>query len=265
MKYLNILIASLILTFTGTESFSLSKIELIKTHTFKVNSQKIFEISTDGGEIEITPGENNEIIVEIYGSSKANDYYDFIFKSDEEVIKVISERKSKWNFFSNLSLKLKVKIPSKFDINSSTSGGDIKVGGNTGNINLNTSGGDIWADEISGELKARTSGGDIKIFVNNAKIDAKTSGGDIVIEYSGENKGMDLVTSGEDIIISVPENFNARIDAATSGGDIKCEFELNKVKNLSKSKIIGEINSGGERISAKTSGGDIRIKIHRNF
>lgn len=261
MKYINILILTAVLIFATKESFSTNKTELLKTHTFKVNSQTLIEVKTDGGEIEITPGNTDEIQVEIYGNKKANEHYDFIFKSDEEVIKVTAKRKSNWNFFSNLSLKYKIKIPSKFDINASTAGGDVKVGGISGNLRLNTSGGDIWADEVSGLIKATTSGGDVNIFSSNAEIDAKTSGGDIKVEYSGENRGMDLVTSGGDIKIYIPKNFNAEIEAVTSGGDIKCEFEPNKVRNISKQKVNGEINSGGKKISAKTSGGDIRLNI----
>jgi len=261
MKSFKILILVSLLVFAGAETFSSNKVELIKSHSFKVSSQTLFEVRTDGGEIEITPGNNYEVQVEIYGSKKSIEHYDFIFKSDDEVIKVIGERKTKWNFLSNLSLKYKIKIPLKFDINASTAGGDVKVGGISGKHSLNTSGGDVWADEVSGTLKARTSGGDIKIFASNTEIDAKSSGGDIWLEYSGDNKGMDLVTSGGYIKIYIPKNFNAEIDAVTLGGDIKCEFELNKVRSLSKHKINGEINNGGRRISAKTSGGDIRVNF----
>lgn len=261
MKYFHLLVLIAVLIFAADVSFSFNKTELIKTHTFKVNSQTLFEVKIDGGEIEITPGNNDEIQIEIYGNKKANENYDFIFKSDEEVIKVSGKRKSNWNLFSNLTLRYKIKIPVKFDINASTAGGDVKVGGISGNIIVNTSGGDVWADEVTGNINVRTSGGDIKIFSSYSKIDAKTSGGDIIIEYSGENRGMDLVTSGGDIKIYLPINFNGELEAATSGGEVRCDFELNKVRNLSKQKINGEINSGGEKISAKTSGGDIRVKI----
>lgn len=241
MKSFKILILVSLLVFAGAETFSSNKVELIKSHSFKVSSQTLFEVRTDGGEIEITPGNNYEVQVEIYGSKKSIEHYDFIFKSDDEVIKVIGERKTKWNFLSNLSLKYKIKIPLKFDINASTAGGDVKVGGISGKHSLNTSGGDVWADEVSGTLKARTSGGDIKIFASNTEIDAKSSGGYIKIY--------------------IPKNFNAEIDTVTLGGDIKCEFELNKVRSLSKHKINGEINNGGRRTSAKTSGGDIRVNF----
>jgi hypothetical protein len=261
MKSINVLIITVIFAISAIGTFAFGKDVLIKSHKFNIKSQTLLEIKIEGSEIEITPGNNDEILVEIFGNQRVTEHFEFIFKSEDNLIKVIGERKINWNFFRSLNLIFKIKIPSNFNINASTSGGDIKVGGISGNVSMNTSGGDIWADEFSGMLKARTSGGDIKIFANNAQIDAKTSGGDIKLELSGESKGVDLVTSGGDIKIFIPQNFNAELEAITLGGDIRSQFELNKVRTLAKNKVYGIINSGGEKISAKTSGGDISINI----
>lgn len=235
-------------------------LQLLEHKNFRTQFGKQLKISAESGDVEITPWHNNEVMVNIYGNENAKEKMKFVFDSDNNSITVKSERKKKWGFLSNLKLRYEIKVPEKFNLNISTAGGDIKVGGVNGEILLNTSGGDIRADRIIGNLRANTSGGDIKIFSNNASIDARTSGGDITLEYFGENKGIELRTSGGDIEIKLPSDFNAKVELATSGGDVDCDFKLNKVEKFSRTKIIGELNNGGQRLIAKTSGGDIEVK-----
>lgn len=235
-------------------------LQLLEHKNFRTEFGKQLKVSAESGNVEITPWHNNEVMVKIYGNENAKEKMEFIFDSDNNSITIKGERKNKWGFFSNIKLKYEIKVPEKFNLNISTSGGDIKVGGINGEINLNTSGGDIWADRITGNLKANTSGGDIKIYSNDASIDARTSGGDITLEYFGENKGIELRTSGGDIEIKLPSEFNANVELATSGGDVDCDFKLNRVEKFSRTKIIGEINNGGQKLIAKTSGGDIEVK-----
>lgn len=233
---------------------------LIKEKSFKIAENKKVNVYTSGGDVSITSWDKSEVYVKIIGNENAAKKYDYTFYSNEDEVTIKAERKSGWDWFSNTSLKIEVKVPPKFNIYTSTSGGDIKVGGVNGGINLETSGGDIWGDRIEGNFKASTSGGDIKIFSNNAKIEASTSGGDITVEYTGSNLGIDVETSGGDIDIIVPSDFNAKAELETSGGDVECNLTLNDVKKLSSTKIIGNINNGGNLLSASTSGGDISVR-----
>lgn len=234
--------------------------ELIHHKNYKIESGKLLNLNTDGGDVDITPWHRNEIEVKIYGNENVKEKYEFYFNADNESVSIKGERKNKWNFFSNLRLRYEIKVPAKFNLKISTAGGDIKVGGVDGEISLNTSGGDIWADRVTGYLKLNTSGGDIKIFSNDASIDAKTSGGDITLEYTGKNKGIELRTSGGDIDINLPSDFSAKLELSTSGGDVSCNFKLNNVERMSRTKIIGEINNGGNKLIAATSGGDIEVR-----
>ncbi len=233
--------------------------KVIKEKTFQIAAGKKINVTCDGGDVVFTPWDKSEVYVKIIGNDKAAEKYDFIFESNSDEITVKAERRSQWNWFSNLSLKIEVKIPSNFNIYTNTSGGDIKVAGVTGGIYLETSGGDIWGDRFEGNFYASTSGGDINLFCNNAKIEASTSGGDITVEYSGKNQGIELSTSGGDIDVRVPPDFDAEAELKTSGGDVDCNLTLNNVKKLSDTKIIGNINKGGNPLIAATSGGDVSV------
>ncbi|MCW8804247.1 MAG: DUF4097 family beta strand repeat-containing protein [Ignavibacteriaceae bacterium] len=110
-----------------------------------------------------------------------------------------------------------------------------------------------------GSLIASTSGGDIFLFCRDAEINAETSGGDIRLEYEGENKGIDISTSGGDIEIKLAGEFKADMELSTSGGDVSCSLNMSNVKKSSGSRLVGDLNGGGEKLSAHTSGGDISV------
>ena len=135
-----------------------------------------------------------------------------------------------------------------------------KLEGVSGIAELNTSGGDVWGEKFGKSLNISTSGGDISLIGGDTKINAETSGGDIKLDYLGENKGIDLSTSGGDIAIKLPENFKASIELSTSGGDVSCSLNMSNIKKSSGSKLVGDINGGGEILSAHTSGGDIAVR-----
>lgn len=240
------------------------QLELLHHKNYKIEQGKILNVYAEGGDVEITPWHRNEVEIKIYGNDNAREKYEFTFDANDQSVTVRGERIKKWNFFSNIRIKYVIKVPVKFNLNVNTAGGDIKVGGVEGEIKLNTSGGDIWADRVSGNLNLNTSGGDIKIFSKESAIVANTSGGDIDLEYSGENKGIELKTSGGDIEILLPTDFNADVELSTSGGDVKCNFKLNNVEKFSRTKVIAKINSGGNKLTAKTSGGDVEVKQRKN-
>ncbi len=156
-------------------------------------------------------------------------------------------------------MKYEIKVPAKFNIDVSTSGGDIKLGGVNGTAKLHTSGGDVWADRVEGNLDVSTSGGDISLICEGTEIVANTSGGDINLNYSGLNLGIDLTTSGGDIQVELPSDFDASMELSTSGGDVSCNLTMNNVTILSEHKIIADLNNGGMDFSAHTSGGDIDV------
>ena len=233
--------------------------KIIHEKTFKITAGKTITLNTDAGDIQITPWDKSEVYIKVVGNDNAAEKYDYNFNVSSDEIKVDVDKKGGWSWFSNISLRFEIKVPSNFNIYANTSGGDIKIGGIKGDINLKTSGGDIWGDRFAGSFVAKTSGGDINIFCNDAKIIANTSGGDIELEYTGMNKGIELKTSGGDIDIKIPTNFNANAELKTSGGDIDCNLTLNNVKKLSETKIDADINNGGAPLTAYTSGGDISV------
>jgi DUF4097 and DUF4098 domain-containing protein YvlB len=253
---------TLVLSLSAYHTFASSKDDdkkVIHEKSFKISPDKKLNVTTDAGNVVVTVWDKSEVYIKVTGNENAADKFDFSFDGSSDEVTVSAERKSGWNWFSNISLKIEVKVPKNFNINANTSGGDIKVGGVNGEIYLKTSGGDIWGDRFEGNFFAHTSGGDINLFCSNAKIEANTSGGDIELEYTGINQGIQLKTSGGDIDVQVPADFDANAELKTSGGDVDCNLVLNNVTKLSETKIVANLNKGGKPLIAVTSGGDISV------
>lgn len=235
-------------------------LQLIKEKTFSISPGKDLIVDIASGDVIVTHWDKAEVYVEILGNENAMEKMEFTLEGNEEMIKVIGEKKSSvTSWFSNINVEIEIKVPTRFNVNVNTSGGDIKYGGVNGNAVLNTSGGDVWGEKFMGYLNISTSGGDISLIGGDTKINAETSGGDIKLDYKGENKGIDLSTSGGDIVIKLPEDFKASMQLSTSGGDVSCSLNMSNIKKSSGSKLVGDINGRGEKLSAHTSGGDITV------
>jgi len=235
-------------------------LQLIKEKSFNILPGKDLHVELSSGDVKVTYWEKNEVNVKIFGNENAMEKMDFTMDATEDFVKITGKKKSSISsWFSNVSVEVEIKVPAQFNLDISTAGGDIKCGGITGNASLSTSGGDIWADKFSGVLDASTSGGDVFMFCKDAMINGETSGGDIKLEYEGENKGVELSTSGGDIDIKVEQNFKASMELSTSGGDVSCSLTMSNVKKTSSSRLVADLNGGGEKLSAHTSGGDISV------
>ena len=235
-------------------------LQLIKEKSFNISSGKNLLVEISSGDVKVTYWDKSEVYIKIFGNENAMEKMNFTMEGNEDHVKVIGKRKSSSSsWFSSMDVKVEIKVPAQFNLDISTAGGDIKCGGITGKAELNTSGGDVWADKFSGDLNASTSGGDIFLFCTDTKINAETSGGDVNLEYEGENKGTDLSTSGGDIDIILSKDFAASMELSTSGGDVSCSLNMSNVKKSSGSRLIGDLNGGGEKLYAHTSGGDITV------
>ncbi|MEW6509202.1 MAG: DUF4097 family beta strand repeat-containing protein [Bacteroidota bacterium] len=272
-------------------------LKLIKEKSLNAKSGESLFVDASGADIKVDSWNKEEVYVKIFGNRKAGDKMKFTIERTSEGIEVTAKKEGTWffNWGSGYSVRIEVMVPANFNSYVETSGGDISIrnvkgkfkldtsggdvnlhntigelkvhtsGGDitllnhSGNSNVSTSGGDIKANETTGDITASTSGGDINIEINNGKISAKTSGGDIDISYSGDNKGLYASTSGGDIKLFLPPILKATVDFETSGGSIECNFSNYKANKVTRGRLKGEFNGGGESILCKTTGGDVIV------
>lgn len=237
--------------------------------------------------------------VDIEGTDRRSEKFDVKFSTEGDRVTVIGKSGDnsffKWDV-GNLDIHYYVSVPKKFTVKASTSGGNMTLrdlegdvrfetsGGNLsieaveGTVNVSTSGGNIdvrkikgsvkgetsggnvRADNVAGDVNVQTSGGEIELESIDGSVHAETSGGGITLKLTGENKGVDVHSSGGDINIYVSESIAANLEASTSGGRVRCELPITVKGDMSDDELRGKINGGGNVIRAETSGGDVRIK-----
>ncbi len=271
---------SLLIVLLSSSFLMGGNLDLIKEKSFTVNPNQIIVVKTDLGDIKTNTWDKNEVLIKIFGNNNAEKSMEFSFDQDEKGVEIIGEKEGGFlsGWFRNINLKYEITVPENFNLeyktaggdislknisgkfNFKTSGGDISLENSNGKLISKTSGGDITIKNFTGDLEVATSGGDIKIYSENGKVNATTSGGDILLNYSGKNSGIKLVTSGGDIDVKVPAALNAEVKLVTSGGDISSDLSNFRKTKITKSKLIGTLNSGGEILTCKTSGGDITVK-----
>jgi hypothetical protein len=261
---------------------SIAQTDLIKEQTLQTNYGKNLAVSVPGGDVSISTWSKEEVYVKITGNENAKNNFDFTINSNSGDVIVKADKKTDAKN-SDVSMKIEISVPDKFNTKVSTAGGDIKIDNNltgdvklntaggdikissiTGDSKLNTAGGDISVDNFKGEINANTAGGDIKLNGSDGKVSANTSGGKVELKYSGENKDITLNTMGGDILIYLPSDFKADCKLTTMNGDIKSDIpissESNENKNIKKNNVKGKMNNGGNVLKCSSMGGNITIK-----
>jgi DUF4097 and DUF4098 domain-containing protein YvlB len=294
MKYFNLIIISVMLTFWGTKKLIADDARLLFEKTLQTEPGKELITSLIAGGVEVTTWSNNEVNVKVYGNDEAEEKVIVIAENSETGVKVEGKKKETGNF-KNLTLRVEIMVPESYDvklfssggslevtnlrgkIEANTSGGSIKIentegsieaytaGGNIsiekshGSITASTSGGKILIYSFNGNVEASTAGGDIVLTGKEGKIDASTAGGNIRLDYSGTNMGIDLSTLGGNITATLPSDFNADADIGTLAGKVRCDFAPVETKNKIYSYVKAKFNGGGEAFKCTTSAGNITV------
>jgi hypothetical protein len=213
--------------------------------------------------------------------------------------KYANRPKSWFKGWPPVSVDFDVTVPREFNVNGTTSGGNITAESIRGNVVARTSGGNLRFDRVEGELDGRTSGGDITLNEGTARARLSTSGGNIRVDRAGGptdvstsggnirlNSVAELIrattsggniyakidggiradtllsTSGGDVTVTVGKDVAYSLDARTSGGDVEATGIAIRIDSggIGKSRLAGAVNGGGPALKLRTSGGNITLR-----
>ena len=263
-----LLIAAIVASVAITIAFAGD--EGARSKTFNVTKGGTVEISTGVGDIHISPWEKNEVYVTIEGIDE-EDINQVKMSQNGNVVRVTY--RTRWGDGSG-HVRFNVNVPSQFNLDLNTSGGDLEVkGGLTGKIDgstsggdiklgnvfggpvdVSTSGGDISTGKLEGEGHIKTAGGDIHVGSVNGSLYVNTSGGNIRVETV--SKTLEAKTAGGDIVIG---DVGGEARVSTSGGDVN----VGKVSGKATLSTAGgdiELKGASGKVSARTSGGDVKLQ-----
>lgn len=224
-----------------------------RTETFQVERDGRLDLNTRAGDITISTWSKNEAVVNVQGIP-ASGADDLRIRYEGGILRVDYDPRG-WSMNRRRGLRFKIDLPSDFDLDLRTGGGDIEVMGNLGgDVRSHTSGGDVTLRDIGGDVELTTSGGDIRVGTVGGDVHLQTSGGDIRVEKASAD--LDVQTSGGDIRIGHVGN---ELEAQTSGGDITIDYVggESRIRTSGGDIEIGELL---ENARITTSGGDIELR-----
>ena len=195
--------------------------------------------------------------------------------------------KAEYEDYSNsrkTSGKIVVKVPSKFDLELSTMGGEIELTGIEGSLEGSTMGGELILKNLKGTIDLSTMGGEVElrdsevdgelstmggdVYVTNVTgdVDASTMGGRVtqrnVKSKKGGTEGKEVKVSSMGGDIDLDEVLNGA-KVSTMGGDIT----IYKVSKFLEAETMGgdiDISKLDGWIEAETMGGDVTVEMVGN-
>ena len=148
-----------------------------------------------------------------------------------------------------------VKLPSRFDLQVETQGGDIDLAGSLqGSALLTTAGGDIHTLNISGPSKIDTAVGGVSLGNLGGRTEIRTAGGSI---HVGNVRGDAAIeTGGGDIEVG---QVGGTLRAETPGGDVLVAGATGPVIAQTAGGQI-QVGPTGGTVRAETAAGSIRLR-----
>lgn len=257
------------------------------TKTFAVEPGGSLKVRLAVGNVTVASWSKNEVLVSAAGRAELLEK-DLTITSTGNTVEVTGEMGP----HDGSDVRLKVTVPSRFDVDvqtqfgdieiggplkgtvdASTSGGDIRLRGLSGEVTVRTSGGDIVSEDVEGTLKATTMGGDLRIGSVTGTLDLSTMGGDVTVDHVGRE--VSVSTSGGDVTVG---DAGGSVKVSTAGGDIRLTKAGGAVKlntaggdiavksapgNIQVSTAGGDLNIGDAAgpVEASTAGGDVTVSL----
>ena len=296
---------------------TLAHAKIVRTveRTFTVEPGSNLKVATQGGDIRIQTADIKEVRItarqSIHASSdkEADELLEKLTLNLEQNGNVVTaearyaERSFGFHFHNwpPVQVDFIVTVPTRFNVDLRTSGGDLIVGSLTGTLHGRTSGGDIKLEKIDGDIDASTSGGDVLLREGTARARISTSGGNIHVDRAGgptevatsggdieidsaanlisaTTSGGDvravltgalkndclLSTSGGEVSVRLDKTAGFMLDAHTSGGDVDASGLTILIDRggVGRSRLVGQVNGGGPRLKLRSSGGDIVVRTN---
>jgi DUF4097 and DUF4098 domain-containing protein YvlB len=231
--------------------------------SFGVRDGGTLYLDTDVGNVHVSAGGGGVgVLVKRHArNQKQLDDMHLDFSQQGNDVHVTARYDSDWHFFSfgnDFDVTFEVTVPSRYNLEVKTSGGNVTVGDLHGFVHARTSGGNVRLAHIDGPVEAHTSGGNVHLDAANGNTLLHTSGGGIAAGNVSGN--VDMRSSGGSLEV---HRVTGTLLARTSGGSIRIDDALGAVDAQTSGGSIHARISGQPRGDSRlsTSGGGITLEV----
>jgi DUF4097 and DUF4098 domain-containing protein YvlB len=245
--------------FTATETIS---------EVFDTGDAPTIVVETFNGSIDISDGEDDEVVVEIEKrasgfdqSAAENSLGNIEISLIQDVNEIRITARQVGHTFGNCGASVIIAAPKGAKVVLKSTNAYIVSEGMQGGIDAQTSNGKIEVYKGRGPIKADSSNGTIRIEATDAVVDAHTSNARIRFQGTLAEDEHRFKTSNGRIDVILPEDSQFHFQAASSNGRIDCEFPYESDRSRSRRKKSGTVGDDPHcSISLATSNGSIDIR-----
>jgi hypothetical protein len=254
------------------------------TKSFVVSNRANVHIDTNDGSVSITTGDTKQVEFRVeYHGYELNKNLTIESHQQGDEVELSARIPNLWHFSLGAirRLHIEVRMPKDADLRVRTGDGSIKAADLSGDIDLNSGDGSLSVQSLTGTIRLHTGDGSIEGRDLDGKCDAVSGDGgirlmgrfDVLRARSGDGAidvravhGSKLdaswsIGSGDGSIdVALANDLPADIEVSTGDGHISSDIPITVEGTLTKSRIHGKMNGGGQTLTIHTGDGSIRLK-----
>lgn len=233
-----------------------------------------------GGSIRIKGGAESAVTVKTKLTGRDADQIRVSVERTGSGVSIVSKYETSRSRQSG-SADLEITVPSRFDLELKSAGGDVRIEGVEGNLRGKTMGGGLDLSHLKGKVALSSMGGSVSLVASQVDGKVSTMGGavtikDVVGDIKGSSMGGNVVydnvqrpgkaADDKEVVISTMGG-EIRVPAAPSGANVKTmggSIHIGSAKTFVKANTMGgsidikELDGGA---IATTMGGDISVAM----
>lgn len=231
-----------------TLGFTVNAAEEKIDRTMAFNSGGEVTLQNVNGKVTIRGWDRNEIRIVAVKKARSGDAREKLERTqvqieadgDRFIVETVLPKERKWR--NNVSVAYELWVPSETNVNARTTNGAMALEG-------------VW-----GDLNLRSTNGSVKALDAGGRINAKTTNGSITVEMgSYEGGDMELISTNGSINFTGPEDLAVNVQASCTNGTVRTDYDMLIKGEVSKRRLNGSINGGGNALTMRTTNGSIRI------
>ena len=250
--------------------------------SFTVSTRATVHVNTNDGSVRVTAGDAKQVQIHVdYRGYEEGKTLHIESHQSGDVVEFTARAANAWGpSFGLRDLHIEVRLPKDSDLKVETGDGEIHASGLSGNVDLGTRDGSMTVSAMSGVLRFHTGDGAIDGSDLDGQCDAVSGDGsiklsgrfDLLKTRSGDGKivinaahgskmdsGWSVQSGDGEIEVAVPGDLRANVDASTGDGHITTDIPITVSGGLSKTRVQGTLNGGGQSLTIHTGDGSIRL------
>jgi DUF4097 and DUF4098 domain-containing protein YvlB len=251
--------------------------------SFSVANRANVHVDTNDGSVTVTAGDSKQVEfrVEYRGYVVDKTLHIESHQQGDEIELTARVNRLQFSLGAIRRLHIEVRMPKDADLRVETGDGSIKANGLSGNIDLHTGDGSLTANSLTGVVRLRTGDGAIEASDLDGKCDAVSGDGhirltgrfDVLGAKSGDGRidvsalrgskmesGWSVSSGDGSIEVALPSDLPVDVDARTSDGHVSSDMPITVEGIMSKSRIRGRMNGGGQTLTIHTRDGSIHLR-----